>query len=230
MNKLKEDAFKLRLKGLSYTQINEQLGISKSTLSSWFSQLILSDELQSKINTRRVKGTTAFLERNRRQTAEAQERAKENRAKGRQMIGILSKREIMLVGGALYWAEGYKRGRFVKGRAIVAHEITLTNADPYLLRVFIRYAKDILGVPLEKIKIHIRMFAHQNEAELIKYWSTHLGVGGENFKTMRVKESISSLRKRPFDRLPYGVAQVRISNTQLFHELMGHIEGLKEIV
>ena len=33
--------------------------------------------------------------------------------------------------------------------------------------------------------------------------------------------------KRPFNRLPFGVIQVRISNTNLFHKIMGWIEGVR---
>ena len=36
MNKLKVKAFKLRKQKKSYNEINRQLGIPKSTLSSWF--------------------------------------------------------------------------------------------------------------------------------------------------------------------------------------------------
>jgi len=39
--------------------------------------------------------------------------------------------------------------------------------------------------------------------------------------------SISSKRKRPFNRLPYGTVQIRINNTQKFHHIMGWIEWMK---
>ena len=40
----KEEAIKLRLKGLSYSQIKEKMDLSKSTLSNWLSSYPLSAE------------------------------------------------------------------------------------------------------------------------------------------------------------------------------------------
>ena len=40
----KERAIKLRLKGLSYSQIKEKIGLSKSTLSNWLSAYPLSEK------------------------------------------------------------------------------------------------------------------------------------------------------------------------------------------
>lgn len=230
MNPLKQKAFKLRLEGKSYSQIEKDLGVSRSTQSSWFSRLVLSEDAQKKINLRKGKGTEALLKRNRLQTKIAQDRARTARKEALACIGKLSDREKMLVGAALYWAEGYKRPRHDHlGRERFSHEISLTNADPYLIESFMVYADAVLRIPVQKMKLELRLFAHQNENEVRKYWSDILKIPDSQIRVFRVKESISSLRKKPFDRLLYGVAQLRIADSANFHVLMGHIEGLKKI-
>ena len=52
MRKDKNLAIKLRKQGYSYNQINDKLGISKSTLSYWLRDIKISSQAQNKINSR----------------------------------------------------------------------------------------------------------------------------------------------------------------------------------
>lgn len=53
----KQAALKLRLSGKSYTEIKQIMGISKSTLSGWFSNLELSTFAKEKIQDRVYQGS-----------------------------------------------------------------------------------------------------------------------------------------------------------------------------
>lgn len=225
----KEKALKLRLSGKSYGQIQKILGgISKSTLSMWLSNVILSETSRKILEKRtRQKSIGALLKRNRMQTVLAVKRAKEIRLKSAAEIQKISSLNLLFIGIALYWAEGYKRPIIKNGREVTHHSVSLTNSDADLVRIFIRFMTKICEVPISKIKANLRIFEHLNEKEVMDYWFKKIGIPKENFTKSYVGISRSSMNKRPFNRLPYGVIQIRISNTQLFHRIIGWIEGLK---
>jgi hypothetical protein len=231
MRKEREEALKLRLEGKSYTEISISLNVPKSTLSSWLSEVTLSPAILEKINSRtQAKSREAIIRRNKRQTELAKKRALEGRKSGTAEVGKISNRELLLIGAALYWAEGYKRPKVVRGREVTQHPISLTNADPDLIRAFLKFLRGHLRVPDQKIKASLRIFGHQNEHELLKFWQEATKLPLQNFKKTYVGVSKSSQGKRPFNRLPYGVIQISVADTPLFHKLIGHIEGLKRIM
>jgi hypothetical protein len=224
----KQTALKLRLSGKSYSQITKFINVPKSTLSGWLSNVVISDDIINKINRRgQKKSIAALLRVNKRQTDLARSRVRLVRKSAEKEIKNLSDREVMLVGAALYWAEGYKRPIVKNGREITHHAVSLTNSDPDLVKVFLKYLK-ILDVPDSRIKITIRVFEHQNPERVESYWQKILKLPAENFLVNRVGLSKSSANKRPFNRLEYGVLQVRVYDTDLFYKIMGHIDGLQK--
>ena len=226
----KQKAFVLRLSGKSYREISSALGIPKSTLSSWFSNVQLSDEVRNKINVKgRKKSIRLLLERNKKQTELAVKRNYAIRKKYAGDIGKVLDRELLLIGVALYWAEGHKKLFVKNGREITSHPVSLTNSDPALIKVFLRFIREICSVDENRIKASIRMFEHQNENHVFNYWHAITGIKKENFGKVYVGVSRSSQGKRPYNRLPYGTIQIRVADTKLFHQIIGWIEGLKII-
>src|SRR5262245_43673691 len=101
-------AYKLRVAGRSYNEINRLLGVSKATLSAWFSNIELPDEARQRLQKRTVEGgAKKLIERNKEQSRIAEQRATETRTKASREIGKISKRDLFIVGVSLYWAEGH---------------------------------------------------------------------------------------------------------------------------
>lgn len=226
----KQKAFTLRLSGKSYREISSSLGIPKSTLSSWFSNVQLSEKVRNTINAKgREKSIRLLLDRNKKQTELAVKRNYDIRKKYARDIGQVSDRELLLTGVALYWAEGHKKLFIKNGREITSHPVSLTNSDPALIKVFLRFIREICNVEESRIKASIRMFEHQNEGHVFNYWHSITGIKKENFGKVYVGVSRSSQGKRPYNRLPYGTIQIRVADTKLFHQIIGWIEGLKII-
>ena len=229
MQKNKSQAFKLRLQGRSYNEINQLLGISKSTLSSWFTGLELSQEAQKRIRQRVYHGTLkGLVKKNKNQTHLAIQRMRSIRAEAQRQVKLKTRNELLLIGVALYWAEGYKRLAVRNGRQLTHHPVALTNSDPKLVAIFLSFLREICLVPDEKIHADIRIYEHMNENELLKFWRQVTGIPQQNFGKTYYGISKSSLGKRPFNRLPYGTIAIRINNTDLFHKIMGWIEGLSQ--
>ncbi|MEK7652051.1 MAG: hypothetical protein AAB351_02505 [Patescibacteria group bacterium] len=229
MRKEKEKAFKLRLAGNSYAEITKKLNVPKSTLSFWFSEMPLSEKARKRISLRVQAGSfKGLLKRNQLQTHLARQRAKETRSVSKLDVGTLSKRELFILGVGLYWAEGYKRQIYKDGKAKTYHPVSLSNSDPNLVKIFLRFLREVCGASSEKITAHLRIYEHQNEKELLKFWSQVTKIAPSRFSKFYYGVSKSSQHKRPFNILPYGTIQIRINDTKLYHQIMGWIEGLEE--
>lgn len=225
----REIALKLRISGRSYNQINKALGVPKSTLSGWFTGLVISDEARKRIETRaRKKSLAGLVRRNKNQTRLAQLRARETRKTAAREVRPLSNKTILILGAALYWAEGYKKPIVRNGKILTHHAVSLTNSDPALVRAFLKFLREYCGVPEEKIKAGIRIFPHQNRVHIERYWQQLTSIKLENFQKSRHTISRSSLGKKPFNQLPHGVIQVQVNDTKLYHRIMGYIEGIKK--
>ncbi|MBM3206411.1 MAG: hypothetical protein FJZ43_02210 [Candidatus Staskawiczbacteria bacterium] len=223
----KQKALKLRLQGKSYTEINSILGVPKSTLSDWFATLEISAEVQQKISKRTQKNALeSLLKRNKLQTYYAEQRARDIRERAKREVSKLSKNELFLVGVSLYWAEGYKRPVVIKGKIKTRHAVSLTNSDPYLVKMFLRFLREICKVPEEKITAGIRIYEHQNANYLLDFWSKTTVITPSKFNKFYYGLSKSSLGKKPFNILPYGTIQIRVNSTELYHKIMGWIDGL----
>lgn len=229
MNQLLDQARTLRLSGKSYNEINKTLGVPKSTLSFWFSNLELNRAARRRLAGRIHQGVLrGLVERNRRQTTIAQYRAANIRKKSKTSIKSFDRYKLLLLGASLYWAEGYKRPVVRDGLERTHHVIGFTNSDPKMVKVFIGFLQKIMDVPRGKIGISLRLFDRKHEIKSLNFWKKITGLPQENFDRVSYVISKSSMGKRPYNRLPYGTVQVRVNNTEKFHQLMGWIEGIEE--
>ena len=229
MRKDKNRALKLRLKGKSYNEIHRELGIPKATLSNWFADLVLPKKALQRIDYRvSQRSYKKLIERNKRQTYLAIQRARDLKLKARSEIKNISSQHLRFIGIALYWAEGYKRFVVVKGRKRTYHPVSLSNSDQLFIKVYLRFLREICGVRNDHIMANIRIYDHMDQNYLLDYWSKITKLPRNNFGKTYYGVSISSKRKRPYNRLKYGTIQIRVNNTQLFYKIMGWIEGIAQ--
>ncbi len=171
----KNQAIKLRREGMSYSQIKETLGISKSTLSGWLSDMPLSNqrlnELQRNEHVIEKIRAAKLKTRNTRLTQVRNTVLKQ--------ITPLSNREFLIAGFFLYWAEGGKT---------TAYTATLSNTDPRMIRAFIKWLK-LLEVPIAKMYIRLHLYIDMDEQVEINYWSKELQVSKSHFRKSYIKKS-----------------------------------------
>ncbi|MCX6703684.1 MAG: helix-turn-helix domain containing protein [Candidatus Zambryskibacteria bacterium] len=197
----REKALKLRFKGLSYSQIKSEMGLSKSTLSGWLKDYPLSDEQIKKLRD----FSPQRIEKCRNTKAQkVKNRLEEVYNKITLDIGVLSEREIFIAGLFLYWGEGSKSERVTTG---------LSNTDPAMLRFFIKWVK-ILNVEDKKLHATLQLYTDMNVENEIKFWSKELGLAKNLFKKPYIKEStLAGLTyKRGFG---HGTCNLRIFNRDL---------------
>ncbi len=218
----KEIAFKLRLQGKSYNEILKILDLkSKGTLSYWFSNLRLTPgakkKLEKKIKIAQDKGLLRFnKERTRRILLENKE-IEEQALKG---IGKLSKRELLLVGVALYWGEGMKINKNKRYAGV-----QLSNSAPELINLFLRFVREILLVSEDKIKAGIQVHKNVNIPRTKKFWAsiTRLPVD-RSYITKQI--SSASRFRRPKRSLPFGTITIKVNSRLLAYKIRGCIKGL----
>jgi len=159
-----------------------------------------------------------LLKKNKRQTADAIERHERWRSDARTKIVTLSAHDLRVVGTALYWAEGTKRG--------VRHALAFANADPVVIRCMMRFFREILKVPEEKFRIAVHAYAGMDLERTVTFWSRCTGVPRSQFHKTYVGVSRASRHMRPVARLPHGTAHIKVYDTQCCQYVLGLIEGL----
>lgn len=172
----KEKAIALRKKGLSYAQIRDKLGVSKSTLSYWLRDYPLSKQQMRKL--RDLNPVRIEKYRNTRKKQRESE-LKEYQAKAEKKIKSLNKREKFIAGLFLYWAEGWKTERY---------RVALGNTDPAMIKFFIQWL-ELLGVSKNDIKIYLHLYADMDIKKESQYWSKKLDIPLSQFRKPYVKKS-----------------------------------------
>src|SRR5688572_10368152 len=100
----------LRRKGQSIKSIARELEVSQGSVSLWCRDIILTDK---QISILEKNATDPYygkrLQNSLKQQGLRLEKTERLKDEGMSEVGELSKRELLLVGIALYWAEGYKK-------------------------------------------------------------------------------------------------------------------------
>lgn len=227
MNTVRDAAFRMRLAGHSYNEIHAALGVPKATLSGWFKHVVLSDTARARLASRTRLGSATLIKRNKMQTHKAEQRAREIRASAKEKIPTLTKRDMLIIGTVLYWAEGYKRLQVRDGKERMGHSISFVNSDPAMIKAFLRFLNEILQVSRNEIHLTMRLYPHINEESARRYWMNITKLPSSCFQRTTNMVSIASKGKRPHNRLPYGTLQVAVYDTAKFHHLLGLIEGVQ---
>src|SRR3990167_6608439 len=123
-NTTREEVFKLRKEGHSYTYISQKTGMSKSTLSGWLCNIpYMPNKIPiERIGKARAASGYAKAVRKLKSIKDATEKAKKD-------IGKITKRELFMLGIGIYIGEGSKTGNAVR----------TINADPKIIKFVIRW-------------------------------------------------------------------------------------------
>lgn len=208
---LRERARELRAQGLTYDQIQVELGCSKSSISLWVRDLPKPERRdpseQAKLAARKRwehELAVRDVERRRTKTAAARQ------------IEAMSDRELLVAGTALYWAEGTKDKSYAR-----RENVLFVNSDPGVIQLYLAWL-NLLDVEPERLKyrVMIHMTADIKAAE--RYWADLVGVDVSAFqKTTIKKHNPKTVRKNVGDGYR-GCLVIRVSQSA---ELYRRIEG-----
>lgn len=215
-------ALALRVQGKSYGEIREIFNVPKSTLSNWFSGLDLSKEAKKILKTKTKNGYLKLVEFNKTRTIEIKKENEDIRKNYESRINKLNNRELMILGAALYWGEGYKNFNLKSG---AYPYICFSNSDPLMHKVFVPFLERILKITKNRIKGQVMIYPNINPQKAVQYWQGITQIPVENFRT-QLTVSRASQGKRPWNLLPYGTLQLRVSQRQEFFKIRGLMDGI----
>jgi hypothetical protein len=214
----KNKAITLRRDGLSINQIATKTGASKASVSLWVRDIELSEQQKERLSKRgRSIKSIEKRRKNRLYNEDKKRREKIDKAKGD--INNLSSRDLKIIGSMLYWGEGGKGGNW---------SARLSNSDPDLIRVIMRFFREICNVPEKKFRAHIHTFEGANVRRTEIYWSKISRIPKKQFYKTYIKRSSASLQKRK--TLPYGTIEIYVHDTNVFLAIKGWMEKIKELL
>ncbi len=208
-------AFTLRKQGKSYRQISTELNVAVSTLSNWFKGIDFSEDIKKKLTEAAIDTSTIHikaLNRARGDTLEALYMRAEIEAL--EEMKAYGNEPLFTTAVATYWGEGEKTSK---------NQIRLTNTDPMMLKVFMKFLLKICAVPKEKIRVAMFIYSDLNEEVCHDYWSTHLDL--KAFHKTMVLPSRCKAR-----RLQYGICTIIVSNSYLKKKMLVWIDQLPKII
>lgn len=198
---------------MSLKRIASALGVSVSSVSRWTRDVELSDDQHealragNPIYSAQLRGQVG-RSRSARLVREAAQESGRTRAAG---VDALHMQGCML-----YWAEGSK------GRNVAA----LTNSDPELLALFVRFLRDCYELPDSRLALsincHLGNGLELNEIEA--WWMQRLGLPRSCLRAATVNVPSSASRGRRGHVLPLGTARVSAYSVVVIQSIYGAIQ------
>jgi DNA-binding transcriptional regulator YiaG len=199
--------------GRSIREIAHLVGVAKSSVSRWVSDIELSPAQHE-----------ALYDRNRlyhvQQRAHAARirRARELRQLSQKEGRVLATREhvIHVAGCMLYWAEG------ARARNVVC----FTNSDPAMVAFFVRFLRESFDVTDEAFAVTCNLFADHlaRQHEIERFWLDTLGLPRTCLRKSTINRYSKYSQKKRRNKLPYGTCRVRVHQTAIVQSIYGSIQ------
>lgn len=217
----REEVVRLRKKGFSYSEIRQIIHVSKSSLSLWLKDIILTDE---QIKRLRRKGEVARSLGSKALKDERIKRQKRIIGKAISEVKPLDISDLWLVGVMLYWAEGAKQKEYHPSQ-----RVCFSNSDPAMLIVFLCWLRRCLCINAEDIlfEIYIHETYKKTREELSRYWSGITGFSLDKLRTVYYKKNrVHSYRKNRGENY-HGVLRISVRrSTDLNRKITGWTQGI----
>ena len=206
-----EEAVHLRKQGLSIVVIEKRLGINRSTLSSWFRDIVLAPAQRVKLNrARHMALVNSRAKAVAWHNAQKAERLAIAEKEARALLTHIDTNNNFILEFAvamLYWGEGAKKSPYAG----------IGNTDARLLKVFILALRSCYGVPIDSIKCELNLRMDQDQQVEKSYWSRELQIPIGNFRrTAFDKRTAGSKTFVGY----HGVCTVRCSNVAIQRKLV----------
>jgi len=213
----KEKAITLRKQGKTYCEILAVVPVVKSTLSLWLRSVSLATPQKQRLTTKKhesqKRGAQARKTQRLLSTRVIQAAATEE-------VGSLTLRERLLIGAALYWAEGSKEKTY---RPSVRLE--MANSDPEMVRFFMRWLRENIQVPDEQIILIVHL--HRNHlhdlSKHTQFWLDVTGLTKANCGAPIIKTHNPKTKRHNIAETYRGLATIRVRRSV---SLNRHTQGL----
>jgi hypothetical protein len=209
----RDEARRLRLEGASITEIENALGVARSSVSRWVRDVELGPEQRARLVERVRLGPVVAAER---KAAAARAVRQGYQDEGRRLA---RERDLTYAAGCmLYWAEGSKHRTTV----------TLTNSDPELVASFLGFIRRHFDVENGKIRLRCNLFADhaERQREIEDFWLDKLALERSSLRKSAINRYSKYSQKKRTNKLPYGTVQLIVHSTRIVQTIYGSIQEL----
>lgn len=119
---------------------------------------------------------------------------------------LSNEKELLVAGIMLYYGEGAKTG----------HTVDFANGDPRLLKLFLKFLREICRVDKKKLRFYLYCFSNQNSEQLICFWCSQLSVEPWQFTKPYVRSTLNKGNRT----LANGVLHIRYSDKRLLEKIL----------
>ncbi|MDO8504652.1 MAG: helix-turn-helix domain-containing protein [Candidatus Liptonbacteria bacterium] len=210
MRKEKQKAIELRRKGKSYGEISSALDVPKSTISDWFKDVDWSKIIKNKLILKsnedaRKRMKILQIKRSTIQKESDNKALIESRREFKKICG----NPLFISGIMLYWGEGDKN---------IKNPIRLTNTDPRMINVYIKFLIEILKINPDKIKLGLIIYPDNSDQECKNFWSRSTASRVTFVKTQVING------RHPTKRLSHGICMVSTRNKYIKIKILEWID------
>ncbi|MFE7571614.1 helix-turn-helix domain-containing protein [Streptomyces sp. NPDC057539] len=209
-------ARELRIDGMTYAEIQAELGVSKSSISAWVRDLPRPTPRWNNVEQmqRLEESHSAFL------TSRNEERLRLTQD-AFQQIAEVSDRELLLIGAALYWAEGTKNKAYARRESL-----TFINSDPKMIRLYVRWLK-LLGVETHRMRCSLHIHDSADITEATEFWAQITGVPSDTFLKPCIKRDNPGTNRLNRGEAYRGCLRIRVNNSaRLYRQAEGWWRGI----
>lgn len=215
------EVIQLRRQGVTYREIMGRFGVAKSTVWRWLkTEGLVETHPQQLTELKRLaqrKGAAIVK-------AARIARTKAIVDAASQEIGGLSRRDLWLLGLALYWAEGSKQKP-----GNVSSGVIFVNSDPSAVRLMRAWFKEICGVSDDRLSFEIYLHKTADAERTRSYWATQLQIPSERLSRIRWKRHRPATRRTNVGDLYHGLVRVRVAcSSALNRRIAGWIVGISD--
>jgi DNA invertase Pin-like site-specific DNA recombinase len=212
----REAACAMRLEGASIPAIARALDVARSTAWVWTKDLPVPEEFCVKGSSPGQRAAHQAWAADLRARRELQRATDHESAYSE--VGSLSSREVLLLGGALYWAEGAKSKPWERRENVV-----FCNSDPSVIRFFLRFCREI-GVDRAQLRARLQIHVTADVAAAEAYWRDVTGLPSEQFHRTTLKQhNPKTNRKNRNNEHYHGCLTIRVTGGAAVYR---RIEGL----
>ncbi len=200
-----------RDEGLSLNEIAARLQVSKSSVSLWARDIVLTEPqiaqlmAQNPLYNGQMRSSQLSKIRSRAIRLGYQETGRQRARQGD---------PLHMAGCMLYWAEGSK------GRCDVA----FTNSDPEMVAFFVHFLQRCYSVQKHEIAVYVNCFDDQAAVDVIEdFWLERLGLPRAQIRKTTLNYFSSYSQKKRVGRLKFGTCRVVVHRTEIVQNIYGAI-------
>jgi hypothetical protein len=98
--------------------------------------------------------------------------------------------------------------------------VELVNSDPEVIKIFVKFLKEIMFIPVEKFRMRLQLHIGDNEQECRNYWKQITGLNNVIFQKSILKAPSNYVKIISHTKLRYGTCIIRVHSAEIRRKLI----------